>query len=77
MTAQAEQVLKDVLTLSPIERAEMVERILGTFEFPGRKGSDAAWAREAEERIDAYERGDIKATAASVVFEKIDRQYSS
>ena len=77
MTAQAEQVLKDVLTLSPIERAEMVERILGTFEFPARKVIDAAWAREAEERIDAYERGDIKATAASKVLEKIDRQYSS
>ena len=55
----------------------MVERILSSFDFPNRKENDAAWAREAEERIDAYECGDIKASSANQVFEKIDRQYTT
>jgi len=77
MTAQTEQVLKEILELPPIDRAEMVERILSSFDFPNRKEIDAAWAHEAEERIDAYEGGDIKATPASRVFDKIDRRYAS
>ena len=76
MTVQAEQVLKEVLGLPPIERAEMVEQILASFDFPTRKRIDEAWAKEAEDRIDAYERGDIKAIPAGAVFERIDQQYS-
>jgi putative addiction module component (TIGR02574 family) len=76
MTTQTEQVLKEILGLSPIERAEMVEVILSSFDDPNQKGNDAAWAKEAEDRIDAYERGEIKTTPANQVFEKIDRKYT-
>ncbi len=77
MTAQAETVLKEILDLTPVERAEMIEKILASFNFPDRKGNDVLWAREAEDRIDAYERGEIKAIPAGKVFEKIDRRHSS
>ena len=59
MTPQSEQVLRDALELAPTDRAELVEQILASFEFPARKDIDAAWAQEAEDRIDAYERGQI------------------
>ena len=74
MTPQSEQVLRDALALTPTERAELVEQILASFEFPARKDIDAAWAREAEARIDAYERGEIKTVRAEEVFRQIDRQ---
>jgi putative addiction module component (TIGR02574 family) len=74
MTPQSEQVLRDALALTPSERAELVEQILASFEFPARKDIDAAWAREAEARIDAYERGEIKSAPAEEVFKGIDRQ---
>ena len=74
MTPQSEQVLRDALALTPTERAELVEQILASFEFPARKAIDAAWAREAEARIDAYERGEIKTVPADDVFNEIDRQ---
>ncbi|NOY57420.1 MAG: addiction module protein, partial [Calditrichaeota bacterium] len=32
------------------------------------------WAQEAEERIDAYEKGKIASISAKNVFEKIDRK---
>ena len=77
MTTHTQQVLEEAVGLPPIERAELVEGILSSFDFPARADIDAAWAREAEDRIDAYERGDIAAIPASKVFEKIEKKYSS
>ena len=74
MTPQSEQVLREALDLPPTDRAELVEQILASFEFPARKDIDAAWAREAEDRIDAYERGEIRSSPASEVFRDIDQQ---
>jgi putative addiction module component (TIGR02574 family) len=74
MTPQSQQVLREALDLPPIDRAELVEQILASFEFPARQDIDAAWAREAEARIDAYERGEIRTTPASEVFREIDQQ---
>lgn len=74
MTVQAKKVLKKALTLPPVERAELVEQILSSFEFPSRGGIEALWAREAEARINAYDQKKIKATPASKVFDKIDKR---
>ncbi len=73
MTAQAQQVLEKAIHLPPVERAELVEQILSSFDFPSRGEIDALWAQEAEDRIDAYDQGKIKSTPASRVFEKINR----
>jgi putative addiction module component (TIGR02574 family) len=77
MTTQAQQLLEKAVGLPPIERAELVEGILCSFDFPSRADIDVAWAREVEDRIDAYERGEIAAVPASRVFEKIENKYSS
>ena len=69
-----EQVFSQALDLLPMERAELVEQLLSSFEFSSRNTIDSLWARESEDRIDAYDRGDIKATSAKEVFAKIDRQ---
>lgn len=74
MTTTTQQILQDAINLPPVERAELVEQIFLSFDFPSRDENDARWAKEAEARIDAYDRGDIKSTPASDVFEKIDRQ---
>lgn len=74
MSRQGKQILAEALTLPPIERAEMVEELLSSFEFPSRKTIDELWAQEAESRIDAYERGEITAIPAKKVFEKIEKQ---
>ena len=69
-----EQILTQALELPPVERAELVEQILCSFEFPSRSRIDSLWAKEAEDRIDAYDRGEIKATPAKEVFAKINRR---
>ncbi len=74
MKPQKQQILRQVLNLSPMERAKMVEQILASFEFPARQDIDAAWAKEAENRIDAYERGEIGTSSAGEAFKDIEQQ---
>lgn len=76
MTIEAKKVLQEALTLPPVERAELVERILSSFEFSSRDEIDALWAKESESRIDAYDQKKIKASSASKVFDKIDKRKS-
>jgi putative addiction module component (TIGR02574 family) len=73
MTALGEKILAEALALPPIERASLVEEILSSFDFPSRHEVDALWAAEAEDRIDAFERGEIRSVSADEVFDRIDR----
>jgi putative addiction module component (TIGR02574 family) len=66
MTKQ-EILLEEALKLSPVERAELIERLLSSFEFRSRKEVDDLWAKEADDRIAAYEQGKIAALPAEVV----------
>jgi putative addiction module component (TIGR02574 family) len=74
MTAIAEHVLKDALDLSPVERAELIERLFQSFDRSQDRRVDAAWAAEIESRIDAYDNGKIKASPAEEVFARINRR---
>jgi putative addiction module component (TIGR02574 family) len=67
------EVLIEALNLPPIERAELVEQLISSFDFPDRKPLDVLWADEAEDRIDAYDRGDLSAAPLAAVFEKINK----
>jgi putative addiction module component (TIGR02574 family) len=74
MTVQAKHILDEAMGLPPYERAMVAEELLASLD-PSSSGSiDEMWAIEAERRIDAYDRGDIKAIPAKEVFEKIERQ---
>jgi putative addiction module component (TIGR02574 family) len=73
MSPRSKEVLADALTLPPVERAELVEEILSSFDFPARREIDALWAREAEDRLDAYERGELKTSSAEAVFDRIGK----
>ena len=69
MTANTQEILSKVLDLSPIEKAELVEEILSSFNFPNRQTIDNQWAEEVEDRISAYDRGELKAKPIQDVFE--------
>ncbi len=73
MTATTQELLKQALSLPPIQRVELVERILSSFEFPARHEVDALWADEVEDRIDAYERGALESLSADEVFASVSK----
>jgi putative addiction module component (TIGR02574 family) len=68
MPKHAENILADALELPPMARAELVENILSSFEFQGRNTVNALWAQESEDRITAFERGEMTAIPAKDVF---------
>jgi len=73
MPKHSKRILAEALELPPVERAELVENLLTSFEFQSREKIDALWAEEAEDRIDAYERGEMAAIPARDVFGEIEK----
>jgi len=74
MTARAKQVLSEALSLPPSERAQLAERLFSSLDV-SQKELYSLWAKEADSRIDAYDRGDIKAVSANDVYKKTYRQW--
>lgn len=72
MSPTSREILSQALALPPVERAELIEELLASFGFPDREGIDSRWAAEAEDRIDAYERGDLKARPSREVYARIE-----
>lgn len=69
MSTQAKQVLGEALHLSPAERASVAEELLFSLDTPD-QDIDEIWAREAEARIDAAERGEMQTISEEEVFAK-------
>ena len=69
MTRTAEALSAQAVQLTPAERMEVVERILDSLDQPDTT-IDSLWAKEADDRLAAYRRGEIKALALSEVIEK-------
>lgn len=69
MTQAAEALSAQAAKLPPKERMEVVERILDSLDQPD-AALDALWAKEADDRLAAYRRGEIKALALSDVVAK-------
>lgn len=63
------KMLEEVLALSPTNKVELVDRLLASLDAPD-KEIDRLWKEEAESRIDAYERGEIKALKIEEVLQK-------
>lgn len=73
MSARANEILTEVLSMPPEERAELINSILASLE-PQDPRILELWATEAEDRVAAFERNEIEAISAETVFEEIDRQ---
>ena len=58
--------------LPPSDRLQLVETILATLDKPDPEIS-AAWATEAEDRLAAYQRGELIAVDEGDVFSDLDR----
>ena len=69
MSQTAESLSKQALLLAPVERLALVEHILDSLDLPD-ASVDSLWAREAENRLAAYRRGDIAAIPLAEVIAK-------
>jgi len=74
MNARAREILADIQRLPPDDRIDLVEEILATIDSPTLQELDAAWAREAEDRLAAVARGELQLIPGELVFEKVRRK---
>lgn len=65
----ADNVFKEALTLKPSEKAQLIDKLLYSLDKSD-KEIDKLWAKEVEERIDAYDQGKIKAISLEKVLNK-------
>ena len=69
MTLQAKELTALATTLPPDERIALVEEILSSLDQPD-PAMDRLWAKEAEDRLAAYRRGEIKTVELEEVLAK-------
>lgn len=69
MTAKAETVFEQAATLTPFEKAQLIDKLISSLDTPD-TCIDALWAKEAESRIEAYENGELKAVSLDAVLQK-------
>ncbi len=60
---------EEVLALKPLEKLQLIDELLLSLDQPS-YDIDEIWADEVEKRIDAYDRGEVKAIDAKDVFAK-------
>jgi len=69
MTEQTKELVTLAKMLPPEEQMALVEEILSSLDQPD-AAMDQLWAKEAEDRLAAYRRGDIKAVDLEEVLAK-------
>ena len=68
-----EQILDEISPLKPVEKLQLVDKILNSLNLFDRQ-IDTMWAQEAEDRIEAYERGMLSVVNEDDVFSKYRRR---
>ncbi|MHB8519609.1 MAG: addiction module protein [Limisphaerales bacterium] len=68
MPANNNRIVEAALALPPGSRARLAEKLLASLDQPGQKDVDALRAREAEDRIDAFDAGQLRAISGASVF---------
>ncbi len=64
-----DKILKEASTLSPFEKAQLIDKLISSLDKPD-KEIDGLWAKEAEDRINAYEQKKMKAVSLEKVLQK-------
>lgn len=67
--ATADNILKEALTLRPSEKAQLIDKLISSLDKSDEE-IDKLWANEAEDRIDAFDQGRLKAISLEKVLQK-------
>lgn len=72
MSLKKSVIFNEARNLPPIERAELIEHLLQSFNDDSQKKINEHQAKEVESRIDAYNAGLLEDLPISIVFEEIE-----
>jgi len=68
----AEEIFMEVAPLKPVDKLQLVDKILESLN-PMSKEIEQVWAKESEDRVEAYENGQISSISEKDVFVKYNR----
>jgi putative addiction module component (TIGR02574 family) len=69
-----QNLLKEALSLKPVEKAELIEKLLSSLDMSN-KEIDKLWAKEVEERINALDRGKINSNSLDkMIIEQFEKK---
>jgi putative addiction module component (TIGR02574 family) len=60
MASNFDDIMKDALTLPPVARAMLADHLLESLDWEEQKEIDAAWAEEAERRMQEIRDGKVQ-----------------
>jgi putative addiction module component (TIGR02574 family) len=73
MNQSTKKILAEVSRLSPMERAEIVELIIESFDTEPNEEITKAWVEEAERRLSEYRKGTSVTFSEKEVFDLINK----
>ena len=68
-----EKLLEEALALTPKEKAEIIQELIQSMDHPD-ADIDELWKIEAESRIDAYEREELKTVSVEEAINKYKKK---
>lgn len=72
--ATTEEILDQLLSLPPDTRVQLAQRLLESLQ-PQDDRNRHLWAEEIENRLDAYERGELHAVPGEEVFARLREKF--
>ena len=74
MSSKGTEVLKEALSLTPAERAEIAESLLSSLDLPSQEAIDALWGKRRKSGWMHLTAAKIQAISARQVFEQMDKK---
>ena len=76
MSLLKKEIETEIFTLPPLARASLAERLLSSLDTTEQNTIDQKWAIEVEDRLEAYQRGELQVVDASEVIARLEKKYS-
>ena len=71
MSMTKQEILEQAMALDPKDREAIAEELWSSVEHVSERELDEAWAREAQDRVEAYRRGEMSAKPVNEVIERL------
>ena len=66
-----QEIYEEIMTMKPAQKAELIDKLILSLDVPNQKVEEQ-WKDEVENRVKAYESGEIATVSMKEVFQKYE-----
>ena len=70
-TLQKDELAAEILSLLPIERLELIDKLIASFDSEVHDEVSISWSDESERRINSYIKGELNGVNSNLVFNRL------